>query len=99
MKKLLRRLFRDKNDKWVKSYFSSLGREWSNPNIPNTHQMGICKIHVKTSRKVVTVTLLTTRPGSVIGKGGSNIHLMEKELEYTLEKLVKINVREVRLFQ
>ena len=57
---------------------------------------GISKIEIERTPKRVTVTLFTARPGAVIGKRGSEVESLQKEIQLLTKKEVHLNVQEVR---
>ena len=57
---------------------------------------GISKIEIARSSNEVEVTINTSRPGIVIGRGGQKIEEMRKSLEKSLDRKVKLNVQEIR---
>ena len=65
--------------------------------ISNTYSdAGISKIEIARSSNEVEVTVNTSRPGIVIGRGGQKIEEMRKSLEKSLDRKVKLNVQEIR---
>lgn len=59
-------------------------------------QMGISRITIERTLKRVTVTIHTSRPGIIIGKGGSEVELIKEELKVLTGKDVQINIFEIR---
>ncbi len=57
---------------------------------------GISKIEIERSSKRVRLRIYTARPGIVIGKKGSEIALLKKELEKMVAHEVFIDIQEVR---
>lgn len=57
---------------------------------------GISKIEIARNSNEVEVTVNTSRPGIVIGRGGQKIEEMRKSLEKSLNRKVKLNVQEIR---
>lgn len=57
---------------------------------------GISKIEIERSAKRVRLRIFTARPGIVIGKKGSEIELLKKELEKQVSQEVLIDIQEVR---
>lgn len=57
---------------------------------------GISKIEIERSTKRVRLRIFTARPGIVIGKKGSEIELLKKELEKQVSQEVLIDIQEVR---
>ena len=57
---------------------------------------GISRIEIERSSKRVRLRVYTSRPGIVIGKKGSEIALLKKELEKMVQHEVLIDIQEVR---
>jgi small subunit ribosomal protein S3 len=57
---------------------------------------GISKIEIERSAKRIRLRIFTARPGIVIGKKGSEIELLKKELEKLVSQEVSIDIQEVR---
>jgi len=60
------------------------------------YHAGISKIEIERSSKRVRLRIHTARPGIVIGKKGSEIELLKKELETMISQEVLIDIQEVR---
>jgi len=57
---------------------------------------GISKIIIERTLKRITVTLHTSRPGIIIGRGGSEVDKLKEELKKLTGKDVQINIVEIR---
>ncbi|MBP7821515.1 MAG: 30S ribosomal protein S3 [Saprospiraceae bacterium] len=57
---------------------------------------GISKIVIERTLKRVTVTMYTSRPGIIIGKGGQEVDKIKEELKKLTSKDVQINIFEIR---
>jgi len=57
---------------------------------------GIAKVQIERSSKRIRLRLYTSRPGIVIGKKGSEISALKKELEKMISQEVTIDVQEVK---
>jgi small subunit ribosomal protein S3 len=57
---------------------------------------GIAKIIIERTLKRITVTIHTSRPGIIIGKGGSEVDRIREELKKLTKKEVQINIVEIR---
>lgn len=57
---------------------------------------GIARIEIERSAKRVRLRIFTARPGIVIGKKGSEIERLKKELETLVSQEVLIDIQEVR---
>jgi small subunit ribosomal protein S3 len=60
------------------------------------YHAGISRIEIERSSKRVKLRVFTSRPGIVIGKKGSEIALLKKELEKIVSHEVIIDIQEVR---
>jgi len=60
------------------------------------YHAGISKIEIERSSKRVKLRVFTSRPGIVIGKKGSEIALLKKELEKIVPHEIIIDIQEVR---
>jgi small subunit ribosomal protein S3 len=57
---------------------------------------GISKIMIERTLKLVTVTILTARPGIIIGKGGAEVDKLKEELKKLTKKEIQINISEIK---
>jgi small subunit ribosomal protein S3 len=57
---------------------------------------GIARTVIERSAKRVTVTIHTSRPGIIIGKGGTEVDSIREELKKLTAKEVQINIIEIR---
>ena len=57
---------------------------------------GIARIVIERSLKRISVTIHTSRPGIVIGKGGQEVDRVREELKKLTSKDVQINIIEIR---
>ncbi|MBK9150560.1 MAG: 30S ribosomal protein S3 [Saprospiraceae bacterium] len=57
---------------------------------------GIAKIVIERTLKRITVTIHTSRPGIIIGKGGQEVDRIKEELKKLTGKDVQINIIEIR---
>ena len=57
---------------------------------------GISKIEIERSAKRIRLRIFTARPGIVIGKKGSEIEKLKKEIEKLVSRDVMIDIQEVR---
>jgi small subunit ribosomal protein S3 len=60
------------------------------------YHAGIAKVEIERSAKKVRLKIFTARPGIVIGKKGSEIERLKKELEALVSQEVLIDIQEVR---
>lgn len=57
---------------------------------------GISKIEIERSSKRIRLRIHAARPGIIIGKKGSEIELLKKELEKRISRTVLIDIQEVK---
>ncbi len=57
---------------------------------------GLAKVIIERTGKKVRVRLFTARPGIVIGKKGSEIEILKKDLERLVQKKVVVDIQEIR---
>jgi small subunit ribosomal protein S3 len=57
---------------------------------------GISKIVIERTLKRITVTIHTSRPGIVIGKGGNEVDKLREELKNITKKDIQINIFEIK---
>ncbi len=60
------------------------------------HKGGISRIVLERTLKRITVTIHTSRPGIIIGKGGAEVDKIREELKKLTKKDVQINIVEIR---
>jgi small subunit ribosomal protein S3 len=60
------------------------------------HHAGVSKIEIERSTRRVRLRIFTARPGIVIGKKGSEIEKLKKDLEGRVTQEVLIDIQEVR---
>jgi small subunit ribosomal protein S3 len=68
-------------------------RDYMHARIPKG---GIAKISIERTLKRITVTVHTSRPGIIIGKGGQEVDRIREELKKLTNKDVQINIHEIR---
>ena len=64
-------------------------REYLNARLAKA---SISKIIIERTLKLITVTVLTARPGIIIGKGGQEVDKLKEELKKLTKKEVQINI-------
>src|SRR6185503_10844720 len=57
---------------------------------------GIARIVIERTLKRIIITLHTSRPGIVIGKGGKEVDKLKEEIKKVTEKEVQINIFEIK---
>ncbi len=57
---------------------------------------GISQILVERTAKKLRVTVVAARPGIIIGKKGTDVDNLKKELQNTIKKEININIKEER---
>ena len=56
----------------------------------------VSRIIIERTLKMVTVTIATSRPGMIIGKGGKDVDALKEELKKLTDKEVQINIYEIK---
>lgn len=56
----------------------------------------VSRIVIERTIKLITITVCTSRPGLIIGKGGSEVDKLKEELKQITDKDVQINIFEVK---
>ncbi|MBN1484967.1 MAG: 30S ribosomal protein S3 [Chloroflexia bacterium] len=56
----------------------------------------VSRIDIQRSANQVEITIHTAKPGIVIGKRGSNVDALRKELEDSTDRKIRLNIEEVR---
>lgn len=56
----------------------------------------VSRIIIERTLKLVTVTITTSRPGIIIGKGGQEVDKLKEELKKLTQKDVQINIFEIK---
>ncbi len=62
----------------------------------NLYHAGVPKIEIERTGKKIKVTIHTARPGIIIGKKGSEVEKLKKELEKITGQELSIDIKEVR---
>ena len=57
---------------------------------------GLSDIHIRKDKQKITVDIYTARPGIVIGKSGSEVDALRKELHDMTGKAVQVNITEIK---
>ena len=57
---------------------------------------GISRLIIERTLKLITVTITTSRPGIIIGKGGAEVDKLREELKKITDKDIQINIFEIR---
>lgn len=57
---------------------------------------GIARVIIERTLKKITITIHTSRPGIIIGKGGSEVDKIREELRKLTGKDVQINIAEIK---
>jgi len=57
---------------------------------------GVSKIVIERTLKFITITILSARPGIIIGKGGQEVAKLKEELKKLTNKEVQIDISEIR---
>lgn len=56
----------------------------------------VSRIIIERTLKMATVTICTSRPGMIIGKGGKDVDALKEELKKLTDKEVQINIYEIK---
>jgi len=80
----------DYGDKLVEDYKI---REYLNARLAKA---SISKIGIERTLKLITITIHTSRPGIIIGKGGQEVDKLKEELKKISKKEVQINIFEIK---
>lgn len=56
----------------------------------------VSKINIERTLKLITITVHTSRPGIIIGKGGQEVDKLKEELKKITNKEVQINIFEIK---
>lgn len=56
----------------------------------------VSRIIIERTLKLVTITIATSRPGIIIGKGGQEVDKLKEELKKLTDKEVQINIFEIK---
>ena len=68
-------------------------REYLNARLAKA---SISRIVIERTLKLITITVHTSRPGIIIGKGGQEVDKLKEELKKITNKEVQINVSEIK---
>ncbi|MCF0213209.1 MAG: 30S ribosomal protein S3 [Muribaculaceae bacterium] len=68
-------------------------RKYLNVRLANC---SVSRIVIERTLKLITITVCTSRPGLIIGKGGSEVDKLKEELKKITDKDVQINIFEVK---
>ena len=68
-------------------------RKYLNARLANS---SVSRIVIERTIKRVTITVCTSRPGMIIGKGGQEVDNLKEELKKITDKDVQINIYEVK---
>ena len=56
----------------------------------------VSRIIIERTLKMATVTIATSRPGLIIGKGGRDVDALKEELKKLTDKDIQINIHEIK---
>lgn len=68
-------------------------RKYLNVRLANS---SVSRIVIERTLKILTVTICTSRPGIIIGKGGEEVDKIREELKNLTNKDVQVNIYEVK---
>ena len=61
------------------------------------YQAGISNIQIERAANRIKITIHTAKPGIVIGRGGTEVEVLRKNLEKMTAKNVNINIQEIKV--
>ena len=61
------------------------------------YQAGVSKIEIERAANRAKITIHTSRPGMIIGKGGNEVDKLRKDLEKYSGKQIQINILEIKV--
>ena len=64
--------------------------------MPVLQKLVYLRIVIERTLKLITITVCTSRPGIIIGKGGQEVDKLKEELKKITDKEVQINIFEVK---
>ena len=56
----------------------------------------VSRVVIERTLKLITITVCTSRPGIIIGKGGQEVDKLKEELKKITDKGIQINIFEVK---
>lgn len=59
-------------------------------------EAGVSRVDIERQSNIINITLHTSRPGVVIGRGGQRVEEMRQFLEKLTDKKIKLTIQEVR---
>jgi len=68
-------------------------REYLNARLAKA---SVSKIIIERTLKLITITINTSRPGIIIGKGGQEVDKLKEELKKITKKEIQINIFEIK---
>ncbi len=91
---------------WQAKWFASRGRDYRGQVsedlkiremvLDSSPDANISKVEIERSSNEVVVTVHTARPGIVIGRGGTKVEELRKDLESITEKKARLDIQEIR---
>ena len=89
---------------WDSNWYG--GRDYGDKLVEDDHlrkyinarlaKAGISRIIIERTLKLVTITIMTSRPGMIIGKGGQEVDKLKEELKKFIKGEVQINIFEIK---
>tara|TARA_Y100000589_G_scaffold132495_1_gene126365 strand:- start:27721 stop:28416 length:696 start_codon:yes stop_codon:yes gene_type:complete len=79
-------------------YVAKIGEDYKIREYLNARlrKASVSKIIIERTLKLITVTIHTSRPGVIIGKGGSEVDKLREELKKITNKGVQLNIYEIK---
>lgn len=92
------------NKEWSSNWFARQGfndlvaeditiRKYIHERLPNA---GVSRIDIHRTSRMITLTIHTSRPGIVIGKGGEEVDRLKEEIKRLTEREIQVNVSEIK---
>lgn len=91
---------------WQAKWFASRGRDYRDQVsedlkiremvLDSSPDANISKVEIERSSNEVVVTVHTARPGIVIGRGGTKVEELRKDLESITETKARLDIQEIR---
>lgn len=92
------------NKSWTSNWFAGANfadyvmeditlRKYIEKRLPNA---GVSKVEIARTSKQISVTVHTSRPGIVIGKGGEEVDRLKEEIQRLTKRETQVNVSEIK---
>lgn len=83
---------------WCGDYKSRIKEDYDIRRYINIRliRAGVSRIYIERTLRFITITITTSRPALVIGKGGDEVDKLKNELKKITNKEVQINILEIK---